>query len=86
MTENNFLYDANEVMSIIGKQSCCRHLNSDFYAVLDAHRAANCSDNTMFGVAIDFYLLGLISGKRLERAEKAHREYKPIMCEASEPQ
>ena len=84
MANNDFLYDANEVMRIIGKQCCCEYINSDFMAVLDAHNSASCKDNTMFAVAIDFYLLGLISGKRRERAEKNRKEYKPIICEASQ--
>ena len=78
MTGHRFLYDANEVMHIIGKQPSCDYIGSEFDAVLDAHRAAGIEDNDMFSVAIDFYLLGIICGKRMERAEKQHREYRPI--------
>jgi len=77
MTEK-CLYDANEVMRIIGKQPSCEYIGSEFDAVLDAHRAAGTNDNDMFSIAIDFYLLGIVCGKRLERAEKQRRSYRPI--------
>lgn len=73
-----FLYNANEVMRIIGKQPSCEYIGSEFDAVLDAHRAAGNEDNDMFSVAIDFYLLGIMCGKRMERAEKQGRSYRPL--------
>jgi hypothetical protein len=49
MTEK-CLYDANEVMRIIGKQPSCEYIGSEFDAVLDAHRAAGTNDNDMFNL------------------------------------
>lgn len=72
------IYDTNEVMRIIGRQPSCDYLDSDFDAVMNAHMAAGDADNGTLNVAIDFYLLGIICGKRLERAEKNRRAYEPL--------
>ena len=78
MADNSFIYDANEVMRIIGKQPSCSLIGSEFFEAYNAHKAAGSNDNDLFSIAIDFYLLGICCGKRLERAEKQHKEYRPI--------
>ena len=75
--------NTNEIMRILGQQQICGLLNDDFDAVLDAHKVYNGisieSIGALFDIAIDFYSLGVVTGKRLERAEKSHREYTPIV-------
>lgn len=73
----NSIYDKNKVMKIIGYQSCCEYVDDNFRAVLDAHRESN--NTNLFNVALDFYLLGIVCGKRAERAKKQRKEYRPIL-------
>ena len=86
MAEYKSIYQTNEVMRLIGKQNDFRLLNRDFYAALDAHRAAGNEDKQLFNVALHFFLLGIICGKRQERAAKGHKEYKPILSAEPKPQ
>lgn len=68
------IYDSNYIMGLVGKQIAGKYISDDFLEALKAHReiAAQLDLTT---VAINFYDLGVISGKRLERAEKSHKEY-----------
>lgn len=86
MAKEKTIYDANAVMSMIGKQNDFRLINNDFYAALNAHRAAGNRDKDLFTVALHFYLFGIICGKKLERAKRGHKDYEPILREASKPQ
>ena len=79
MTENIYRY--NDIMRVIGYQNSCSYIDADFNAVLEAHKAAGKRDNDTFSVAIDFFLLGLICGRRRERADRNRREYKPLKKE-----
>lgn len=72
----------NDVMRILGQQRICGLLNEDFEAVLNAHKAYNgisiANLNLLFDIALDFYSLGVVTGKRLDRAEHARKEYKTL--------
>lgn len=71
------IYDYNETMKIIGRQMLSEYVckdgiaSTDFDEVLSAERA-NC--RPLFGIALDFFALGFIYGKRAERARKKNRE------------
>ena len=71
----NSIYDVNETMRMIGKQDTLEYLTDEFKEVLAAHRSKDDDftsfDAYAFDWAIDFYLLGIITGKRLERSRKA---------------
>jgi hypothetical protein len=77
-----FLYDANEVMQLIGKQYIVRHLDANFYEVMAAHKAAPDCDNELMDIAIDFYMLGIIKGKRVERERKSRAHNLPVKKKA----
>ena len=75
MTENN-IYRTNKVMQIIGKQHIFDYIGADFCTVYDAHqKETDASYNSILALALDFYCLGLITGKRLERAAKNGKEF-----------
>lgn len=71
------IYKANETMRIIGNQSICEYIDEgrpahdDFRAVLEAHRQAE--SNNLFSVGMDFFMLGVMYGKKAERANKQHK-------------
>ena len=78
MIQSNF-YNTNKVMQLIGQQRPLDYMGADFGAALEAHlNATDPMDNELSLIAVDFYLLGIITGKRLERAAKNGREYAPI--------
>lgn len=71
----------NEIMRIVGKQCGCSFINDDFIAALNAHKDfynLEMSADKLFSIALNFYILGVCCGKRLDRAERAHREYKTL--------
>lgn len=82
------IYDTNETMRILGQQSSCKYIGggaigyNDFKAVIEAHRAADSRNNDIFSIGIDFFMLGLIYGKKAERAEKQRKELKPLTTAA----
>lgn len=81
MTEN--IYQFNDIMRVIGHQNSCSFIDDDFMAVLEAHKAAgeSSNDNDMFSVALDFFFIGIICGRRRERADRNHRQYMPLKRE-----
>jgi hypothetical protein len=70
----------NDVMRILGQQCVCSLINDDFVAVMNAHKDYHGikDTNKLFEIAIDFYSLGIVTGKRLDRAERARKEYKTL--------
>lgn len=76
------IYDTNETMNIIGKQFVCNYVasgaiaNNDFNNIAIAHRMGGTRD--IYSIGADFFSLGLIYGKRLERAKRAHQEAHPL--------
>ena len=78
------LYDANETMRILGQQCSCKYIGggavgyNDFKAVIEAHKAAADTDNDLFSIGVDFFMLSFIYGKRAERADKQRKELQPL--------
>ncbi len=63
------IYHVNRTMRTLGKQAFTRDmLNEDFINVLTAHQSLE--EDTTFHIGIDFFMLGIMYGKRLERAKK----------------
>ena len=79
MTEN--IYQFNDIMRVIGHQNSCSFIDDDFMAVLEAHKAAGESSNDLFSVALDFFYIGIICGRRRERADRNRRQYMPLKKE-----
>lgn len=79
MIEN--IYQYNDIMRVIGHQSCCSCIDEDFMAVLEAHKAAGTNDNDLFSIALDFFFIGVICGRRRERADRNRKQYKPLKRE-----
>lgn len=71
------IYDENETMQLLGRQKICGYIckdgiaSTDFANVLNAERK-HSSD--FISVAADFFSLGLIYGKRAERAKRKNRK------------
>lgn len=75
-------YTENETMELLGKQTLYLTAveggvaRTDFRNVLDAHRAQPKVD--VYDVGMDFFMLGLIYGKKMERAHRNRTEVEPI--------
>lgn len=72
------IYNANKALSIVGHQECAAYLTEDFINTLEVHRRLYGDTEALFEAALNFFVLGVVSGKRLERAEKGHREFIPF--------
>ncbi len=75
------IYESNQTMKIIGCQTIeIIALNGaaheDFKNVLKAHIEKNTQD--VWNIACDFFILGLLYGKRLERHKGNLAEVKPL--------
>lgn len=75
------IYDANEVMRIIGKQPCSAYITEDFLTILKEH-CKLAAQLEVTDVALNFYVLGVLTGKRLDRAKKHHRDFATFMQQA----
>ena len=84
MAKDYNIYEANETMRILGKQQIAEYIGDDaaacedFVAVMDAHSLAPAKGNDLFSVGIDFFMLGMIYGRRAERAKRQGKELKPL--------
>lgn len=72
------IYNANRALTIVGHQECATYLTEDFITTLEAHRRLYGDTEALFEAALNFFVLGVVTGKRLERAEKQHREFIPF--------
>lgn len=72
--------DANKTMQLIGKQYICRYIEAgapaaaDFKAVLEANRL----NPSLFDIGVDFFTLGIMYGKKAERAARNNKELQPL--------
>lgn len=77
------VYSANETARIIGKQTILDIVGggaiavTDINAIIDAHRAAGHSLANV-QLALDLFALGLIYGKKIERARRNGGKVQPI--------
>lgn len=77
------VYSANETARIIGKQTVLDLVGrdaaaaADIDAIIDAHRAAGHSLANL-QLALDLFALGLIYGKKIERARRNGGKVQPI--------
>lgn len=77
------VYSANKTARIIGKQTVLDLVGrdataaADIDAIIDAHRAAGHSLENL-QLAFDLFALGLIYGKKIERARRNGGKVQPI--------
>lgn len=77
------VYSANKTARIIGKQTVLDFVGrdaaaaADIDAIIDAHRAAGHSLANL-QLALDLFALGLIYGKKIERARRNGGKVQPI--------
>lgn len=76
------VYSANKTARIIGKQTILDIVGGgavapDIDAIIDAHRAAGHSLENL-QLALDLFALGLIYGKKIERARRNGGKVQPI--------
>ena len=80
----DIIYNKNDVMKIIGRHSACPFIgpgkiaNDDFMKVVEAHRTAAPRNNSIFFIGIDFFMLGMIYGRKAERAKRNHKPITPL--------
>lgn len=86
----DFIYNKNDVMQMIGRQRAAEYMgggeiaNKDFMKVVEAHRTAkNPSENEIYTIGMDFFALGMIYGRKEERAKRNHKPIEPISKEAN---
>lgn len=75
------IYELNETMAIVGCQSLelltpGGLARKDFANVMRAHKEKHTSD--AFDIACDFFILGVMYGKKLERHKKDITEITPL--------
>lgn len=79
---DTFIYDTNETMHIIGKQHPLLFIGpgtaagKDFRAALDTYKQQEEID--LFNMALDFFMLGVIYGKKADRATRNRKEMQPL--------
>lgn len=66
------LFDTNKVMRIIGHQPGTLYLTEDFISLYNALAEAGAGPEDL---ALFSYTLGVLTGKRLDRAKKNHKAY-----------
>lgn len=80
----DIIYNKNDVMKIIGQHCACTFIgpgkvaNDDFMKVVEAHRTAEPRYNDIFAIGINFFMLGMIYGRKAERAKRNHKPITPL--------
>ena len=72
------IYNASEALRIVGHQEGAEMLTKGFISTLSIHRRLYGDSEGLFEAAFNFYVLGVVTGKRLERAEKQRKEFEPF--------